>query len=99
MGVSVGCSSTPPQPARARFLAQLQQPGVHRFDQVQVGTEGKTLGADVATCVANAFERDHWPLEAAVDGKVPSKVDVRMVNADVAACEADPNTTTTGPFG
>jgi hypothetical protein len=57
------------------------------------------LSADVATCIANAFEHDRWPLEAAVQGNLPSGVDVRMLNQDVNACQADPGTTTIGIFG
>jgi hypothetical protein len=53
----------------------------------------------VAGCVANAFERDKWPLEAALGGKVPATVDVKRLNQDIAACQADPGTTTIGLFG
>lgn len=104
LAVAVGataasCSTAPTQSPRAQFLAELQTPGVHRFDAVQVGSEGSGLSAEVATCVANAFERDKWPLEAALGGKVPTQVDVKRLNQDVTACQGDPGTTTIGPFG
>jgi hypothetical protein len=101
-GITVGaaCSSTPAVPARTQFVDQLQQPGVHRFDAVVIGKDGAPgLSADTATCIANAFEHDKWPLEAAVQGKVPTGVDVKLLNLDISACEKDPGTTTIGPFG
>jgi hypothetical protein len=98
--LGVGCSSEPAVPARTQFLNQLQQPGVHRFDAVVIGKDGApALSADVASCIANAFEHDKWPLEAAIQGKVPTGVDVKMLNLDISACQKDPGTTTIGPFG
>lgn len=77
----------------------LQQPGPHRFDQVQVGDGATALTAAQASCVADAFERWRWPLESALDNKVPTKVDVKLVTQAASACIDDPTTTTIGPFG
>jgi hypothetical protein len=97
LGVTA-CSSAPPTPARARFVERLQQAGPKRFDQVQVGDD-KPLDAATAECVAKAFEKNRWAFDAALDGRVPTQVDVKAVNKAVAGCLQDPGTTTIGPFG
>jgi len=93
------CSSEPVPPARQRFLAKLAEPGPHRFDQVSVGDGTNPLDPAQASCVATAFEKNKWPFEAAMDGKVPTRLDVKTLNSDVRACLEDPGTTTIGPFG
>jgi hypothetical protein len=90
---SWGCSSTTASTAREQFTARLRQPGVHRFDQVSVGLADRGLNEAEAECVADAFERDHWPLEAALGNRVPAKVDVKLVTFDAAACIGTPDTT------
>lgn len=93
------CSTAPETPARQRFTEQLQQPGPHRFDQVSVGNGTDPLDPARAACVADAFEKNKWPLESALEGKVPTRVDVKLVSSAVTACLKDPGTTTIGPFG
>lgn len=72
--------------ARQQFVERLQQPGVHRFDQVSVGVDGRGLTEAEATCVADAFERSKWPVAAALDNRVPASVDVKVASKAAAAC-------------
>jgi hypothetical protein len=93
------CSSQPSGSARERFVQRLQQPGPHRFDQMQVGEGTAPLDATQAACVADAFESNRWPLDAALENRVPTRVDIKEVSVEAEACLRDPGTTTIDPFG